>query len=121
MLRSISKRLRTWLLVAFTVSWLVMAWQTTASAQVGSLVESRLTQLEFELRDVRSRLSQIESRRSPSSPSTRPQGSVPSLPTDANNPSLEARLVNLANLAIETKQDVQTLEQRITRLEAQMP
>jgi uncharacterized protein YceH (UPF0502 family) len=122
MLRLIPKRLQALIWVALTVAWLLMAWQTTASAQIDSRVESRLTQLEFELRDMRSRLSQIESRRPTLGPSVRPQNSAPiAPPADANNPSLEARLVNLANLAIETKQDVQALEQRVTRLEAQTP
>ncbi|MBD0333941.1 MAG: hypothetical protein ICV62_00485 [Cyanobacteria bacterium Co-bin13] len=85
-----------------------------ASAQV----ESRVSQLEFQLRQLRSQVAQIEARLSqpnlaqPAAP--RPAAPTRNTPAD---PSLEEQFDNLATLTVELRQQFRTLENRVTQLE----
>lgn len=97
------------------VCWLGIA--AYGQAQTGSIrLESRVRQLELDLRRVRSQVSRLSNSQSgissdpPSNPST-----VPGLLGD---PSLEEQFDNLAILAIELKQQVRELEGRVNQLES---
>ena len=80
-------------------------------------LESRIDRLESELSQVRSRLNQLAAR------SNLPQ-TAPALPSNTpgslNEPSLEERFDNLATLAIELRQDLRDLQDRVNNLEGQM-
>ncbi|MBD2260364.1 hypothetical protein [Pseudanabaena sp. FACHB-2040] len=108
-----------WGLIGLTllVFWvLVGLMPAPASAQV----ESRLSQLEFQLRQVRSQVSQIEARLSQPS-LARPAAPRPATPTGEipADPSLGEQFDNLATLTIELRQQIRTLEERVTQLEQQ--
>ena len=106
-----------WIVIGIRVLMGVLAAPLAFPSVASSRVESRLSQLEFQVRSLRSQLSQIESRLSSRSSTTTasPPIAVPSLPGDL---SLETQFDNLATLAIELKQDLRQLEQRVTALEA---
>lgn len=85
---------------------------------VAAQVDSRLTQLEFEVRAMRSQLSQLESLVGRAGGSVRPPPpSSPPVPGVPGDPSLETQFDNLATLAIELKQQVRALESRVSQLE----
>ena len=83
--------------------------------------ESRIYNLEFDLRNIESRLNQIESQ-------LNQRGIAPRTPATAN-PNNQGRnrqqltrsqtFENLANLVIETRQDVKQLQARVSKLESQ--
>jgi peptidoglycan hydrolase CwlO-like protein len=89
---------------------------STASSQ---LVESRLNNLESDLNRIESRLNSIESQlgRNPSSPRTAPNPSQPSRVRRTQTQSERSMFNNLATLVIELKQQVNTLEARVKKLE----
>ncbi len=84
--------------------------------------ESRIYNLEFDLRNIESRLNAIESQLSqrgivsPKTPAT----------SNLNNRGRNRQLArsqtfeNLANLVIETRQDVKQLQTRVSKLESQL-
>ena len=83
--------------------------------------QSRIYNLEFDIRELESRLNQIESQ-------LNQRGIAPRTPATAN-PNNQGRnrqqlkrsqtFENLANLVIETRQDVKQLEARVSKLESQ--
>lgn len=96
---------------------IALVLQTASPAQSVSRLESRITQLEFEIRNLRNQLSQASSGGLRVPDVSRP-ASGPSSSLNALDPSLEAQFDNLATLAIELKQDLGALEQRVATLEA---
>ena len=94
------------LLIAFV---LVTVWLRPATAS--SLLDSRVRQLEFQVRSLQTQLS--------ASPTARPSASqtppveIPAVPGD---PTLAQQFDNLANLAIELKQRVSALEEQVAQL-----
>ncbi|PSN16695.1 hypothetical protein C7271_20110 [filamentous cyanobacterium CCP5] len=84
-------------------------------AQGSARLESRINQLEFDLRRVRAQLSQLEAQ---AGRATSPRAPIGSLPAGTGDLPPETQLDNLAILAIETKRDLQRLEQRVDALES---
>lgn len=82
--------------------------------------DSRINNLEFNLREIESRLNRIESQLG------QPIRVDPRIPPPSNNPvrnRQSARLQSfdkLANLAIETRQDLKQLEARVSKLESRL-
>jgi len=98
------------------VGGLWMSLSLTSLSQSSNLrLESRVDRLEAELSRVRSQLTRLEAAiNRPVSSQPVPSVEIPS-PVDA--PSLDEQFDNLAILAIELKQDMRQLEQRVAALE----
>lgn len=89
--------------------------------QDASGLSSRITRLEFDLQNVKTRLSQLESQASRSRPAAPVSPRPPTEPpAPLREPSLAEQFDNLAILTIELKQRVVALENRIDELEDQL-
>lgn len=77
-------------------------------------LESRINQLEFDLQRLRAELNQVEAQIGQATPR-----SPAAAPAIASRPAAveAAEFDHLATLAVETKRDLQRLEQRVDRLE----
>ncbi len=99
----------------------ILAWiSLTPEVALSQQAESRINNLEFDLRNIESRLGQIESQLGQSVRSVSPTTVTPN--NQVRNRQL-ARLQSfdkLANLAIETRQDLKQLEARVTKLESRV-
>ncbi|NER78708.1 MAG: hypothetical protein F6K42_03845 [Leptolyngbya sp. SIO1D8] len=97
---------------------ILLCWFGTVlagQAQVGDIrLESRVRSLESEMSRMRSRLTQLAAQISGSQADLSLPAASPLL-----EPSLEEQFDNLATLAIELKQQVRALEERVTSLEGQ--
>lgn len=78
-------------------------------------LESRVDRLEAELSRVQSQLTRLEA--AVNRPSSAPPVTPTAIPSPMDEPSLDEQFDNLAILAIELKQDVRQLEQRVAALE----
>lgn len=111
------RRLRRWrwglLIASFALLWGFTMGAPGAQAQS----DSRLTQLEFDVRQLQTQLNRLEAQLSQSGPVAAP--SRPAVPSGSvsGDPSLAVQFDNLATLAIELKQQVRQLESRVTQLE----
>jgi uncharacterized protein YceH (UPF0502 family) len=92
---------------------------STAAQSRNLQLESRVDRLEAELSRLRSQLTRLEASVNRPSSSAPVPLIEPPLPIDA--PSLDDQFDNLATLAIELKQDVRQLQQRLTALEQIIP
>lgn len=99
----------------------ILAWVSlTPEIALSQQVESRINNLEFDLRNIESRLGQIESQLGQSVRSVSPTTVTPN--NQLRNRQL-ARLQSfdkLANLAIETRQDLKQLQARVAKLESRL-
>lgn len=100
-------------IVLMTIVLMTIALMTTwlRPAPASTLLDSRVRQLEFQVRSLQTQLS--------SSPSTpRPNTPAPpiDIPTVSGDPTLAQQFDNLANLAIELKQRVSALEEQVAQL-----
>lgn len=77
-----------------------------------SLTDSRVSQLEYQVRSLQTQINQIQSNTPASSGSSRPT-LTPEAPFIPGDPSLAQQFDNLATLAIELKQRVKALEERV--------
>ncbi|MEM8503422.1 MAG: hypothetical protein AAF716_09745 [Cyanobacteria bacterium P01_D01_bin.1] len=97
------------LALAFLISLAIGMWLTPAQAS-SALNESRIRQLEFQVRSLQTQISQIQSR-TPGSPAS------PAAPSPAadifNEPTPQEQFDNLATLVIEINQRVQAIEQQL--------
>lgn len=94
---------------ACLISLAIGIWLTPAQAS-SALNESRIRQLEFQVRSLQTQISQIQSR-SPGSPSSPP---IAVEPIDTfNEPTPQEQFDNLATLVIEINQRVKALEQKL--------
>lgn len=106
---------RFWIALLALMCWLGLTF--TSWGQGSNLrLESRIDRLESELSQVRSRLNQLAARNNlPQTAPALPAGTPGSL----NEPSLEEQFDNLATLAIELRQDLRDLQDRVNELETQ--
>lgn len=81
-------------------------------------IQSRLSNLESDLYRVELRLNSLESQLGNSPSRTKPQSSSPSSPNKLSNREPGTMFDRLATLVIETKQDVQQLQKRVSKLES---
>lgn len=117
-----SDLLRRFFLSAVVLLLIFVALQQVAPAQLPTQLNSRLSRLEVDVRSLRSdvrRLASQVSGASRSSAASRPV-SPPETRSDIFEPSLEEQFDNLATLAIELKQRVVELENRVDELELQL-
>lgn len=100
----------------------ILAWiNLTPEVALSQQAESRINNLEFDLRNIESRLGQIESQLGQSVRSVSPRTTV--TPNNQVRNRQLARLQSfdkLANLAIETRQDLKQLEARVAKLESRV-
>lgn len=97
-------------LVWFSLSLLVLSiWLGPAKAST-SLTDSRVNQLEFQLRSLQNQVSQLQSQLPRSSSSSPP---APITASPAFEPSLDEQFDNLATLVIELNQRVLALESQV--------
>jgi len=97
--------------IFFLTAVLVLIWLQPVTAS--SLLDSRLRQLEFQVRSLQTQLNQIpaSSARPGNNPSPRPN----TAPL-AGDPTLAQQFDNLATLAIELKQRVRVLEEQVAQI-----
>ncbi|MCG8362052.1 MAG: hypothetical protein MJA27_01815 [Pseudanabaenales cyanobacterium] len=114
--------LRRLLLSAIVLLLIFAALQQATPAQLPTQLNSRLSRLEVEVRSLRSDIRQLASQVSGVSriPTARRPVSPPVTRPDVFEPSLEEQFDNLAILAIELKQRVVELENRVNQLELQL-
>ena len=109
-------------MLAIAMLLVILAWiSLTPEIVLSQQVESRINNLEFDLRNIESRLSQIESQLGQSVRSQSPRTTV--TPNERVRNRQLARLQSfdkLANLAIETRQDLKQLEVRVAKLESRL-
>ncbi|NJL86932.1 MAG: hypothetical protein HC886_14735 [Leptolyngbyaceae cyanobacterium SM1_1_3] len=106
------------LIATFLSLVILVALASQVFGQADSGLSSRIARIEFDLQNVRTRLSQLESQVSrpqpaPARPPSQPTPAAPS-PLD---PSLAEQFDNLAILTLELKQRVVSLEDRVNELE----
>lgn len=110
-----------WIRMGGIVILLLLGWHLFQAPPplASDRLESRVNQLEFDLRQVRSQLNRLESSLGQVSPSRPTPISPPdlNLSPSLNDPSLEQQFDNLATLAIELKLQLRQLEDRVDRLE----
>lgn len=96
-----------------TLAWISLTPEIASSQQA----ESRINNLELDLRNIESRLNQLESQINRSGVNPR----IPPTNTPGRNQPLRRSQTfdNLANLVIETRQDVKQLKTRVSKLESQ--
>ena len=108
-------------MLAIAMLLVILAWiNLTPEVALSQQAESRINNLEFDLRNIESRLGQIESQLGQSVRSVSPTTVTPN--NQVRNRQL-ARLQSfdkLANLAIETRQDLKQLEARVAKLESRV-
>lgn len=111
-------RQRFWLLcLLFLLLGFTIIPRLSQAQSIG--LDSRISRLEAEIFQLRSRLSNLESQRSPvdrSASNPPPSPTIPSSPRQTTPPS-PAMFDRLATLTIELKERVQTLEQKVAALE----
>lgn len=116
-----NNKLKITAMLAIAMLLVILAWiSLTPEVALSQQVESRINNLEFDLRNIESRLGQIESQLGQSARSVSPTTVTPN--NQVRNRQL-ARLQSfdkLANLAIETRQDLKQLEARVTKLESRV-
>jgi BMFP domain-containing protein YqiC len=109
-------------MLAIAMLLVILAWiSLTPEVALSQQVESRINNLEFDLRNIESRLGQIESQVGQSIRSQSPRTTV--TPNNQVRNRQLARLQSfdkLANLAIETRQDLKQLEARVAKLESRV-
>ena len=116
-----NNKLKITAMLAIAMLLVILAWiSLTPEISLSQQVESRINNLEFDLRNIESRLGQIESQLGQSARSVSPTTVTPN--DRVRNRQL-ARLQSfdkLANLAIETRQDLKQLEARVAKLESRV-
>ena len=116
-----NNKLKITAMLAIAMLLVILAWiSLTPEISLSQQVESRINNLEFDLRNIESRLGQIESQLGQSVRSVSPTTVTPN--NQVRNRQL-ARLQSfdkLANLAIETRQDLKQLEARVAKLESRV-
>ena len=116
-----NNKLKITAMLAIAMLLVILAWiSLTPEISLSQQVESRINNLEFDLRNIESRLGQIESQLGQSGRSVSPTTVTPN--DRVRNRQL-ARLQSfdkLANLAIETRQDLKQLEARVAKLESRV-
>ena len=116
-----NNKLKITAMLAIAMLLVILAWiSLTPEISLSQQVESRINNLEFDLRNIESRLGQIESQLGQSVRSVSPTTVTPN--NQVRNRQL-ARLQSfdkLANLAIETRQDLKQLEARVAKLESRI-
>ena len=116
-----NNKLKITAMVAIAMLLVILAWiNLTPEVALSQQAESRINNLEFDLRNIESRLGQIESQLGQSVRSVSPTTVTPN--NQVRNRQL-ARLQSfdkLANLAIETRQDLKQLEARVAKLESRV-
>lgn len=116
-----NNKLKITAMLAIAMLLVILAWVSlTPEVALSQQAESRINNLEFDLRNIESRLGQIESQLGQSARSVSPTTVTPN--NQVRNRQL-ARLQSfdkLANLAIETRQDLKQLEARVAKLESRI-
>lgn len=116
-----NNKLKITAMLAIAMLLVILAWVSlTPEVALSQQAESRINNLEFDLRNIESRLGQIESQLGQSVRSVSPTTVTPN--NQVRNRQL-ARLQSfdkLANLAIETRQDLKQLEARVAKLESRV-
>ena len=116
-----NNKLKITAMLAIAMLLVILAWiNLTPEVALSQQAESRINNLEFDLRNIESRLGQIESQLGQSVRSVSPTTVTPN--NQVRNRQL-ARLQSfdkLANLAIETRQDLKQLEARVAKLESRV-
>ena len=116
-----NNKLKITAMLAIAMLLVILAWiSLTPEVALSQQAESRINNLEFDLRNIESRLGQIESQLGQSVRSVSPTTVTPN--NQVRNRQL-ARLQSfdkLANLAIETRQDLKQLEARVAKLESRV-
>lgn len=116
-----NNKLKITAMLAIAMLLVILAWVSlTPEVALSQQAESRINNLEFDLRNIESRLGQIESQLGQSARSVSPTTVTPN--DRVRNRQL-ARLQSfdkLANLAIETRQDLKQLEARVAKLESRI-
>ena len=116
-----NNKLKITAMLAIAMLLVILAWiSLTPEVALSQQAESRINNLEFDLRNIESRLGQIESQLGQSARSVSPTTVTPN--DRVRNRQL-ARLQSfdkLANLAIETRQDLKQLEARVAKLESRI-
>ena len=116
-----NNKLKITAMLAIAMLLVILAWiSLTPEVALSQQAESRINNLEFDLRNIESRLGQIESQLGQSARSVSPTTVTPN--DRVRNRQL-ARLQSfdkLANLAIETRQDLKQLEARVAKLESRV-
>ena len=116
-----NNKLKITAMLAIAMLLVILAWiSLTPEVALSQQAESRINNLEFDLRNIESRLGQIESQLGQSVRSVSPTTVTPN--NQVRNRQL-ARLQSfdkLANLAIETRQDLKQLEARVAKLESRI-
>lgn len=97
---------------------LLLIWLRPVAAS--TLIDSRIRQLEYQVRSLQTQISQIPTN-GPRASSSTPPNSTPqrAIPTVPGEPTLAQQFDNLAILAIELKQRVTALEEQVAQLEAE--
>lgn len=117
-----NNKLKITAMLAIAMLLVILAWVSlTPEIALSQQVESRINNLEFDLRNIESRLGQIESQLGQSVRSQSPRTTV--TPNNQVRNRQLARLQSfdkLANLAIETRQDLKQLEARVAKLESRL-
>jgi len=112
---------RFWLLFLLLLLLFAFVPRFTNAQSIG--LESRISRLEAEIFQLRSRLSNLESQVSRSNPPSRTPSSTPTpqipSPRQTKIPPSPEMFDRLATLVIELKERVQTLEDKVADLEAQ--
>ena len=116
-----NNKLKITAMLAIAMLLVILAWiSLTPEVALSQQAESRINNLEFDLRNIESRLGQIESQLGQSGRAVSPTTVTPN--DRVRNRQL-ARLQSfdkLANLAIETRQDLKQLEARVAKLESRV-
>ena len=110
------------LLSAIVLLLIFTGLQQITPAQLPTQLNSRLSRLEVEVRSLRSDLRRLASQVSGVSRDPAPSRPIspPAISPDIYEPSLEEQFDNLATLAIELKQRVVELENRVDQVELQL-
>ena len=101
-------------LVWFLSSLLVLSiWLGSAKAST-SLTDSRINQLEFQLRSLQTQVSQLQSQRPRASSGSSDRPDLAPASSSFNDPTLDEQFDNLATLVIELNQRTAALEAKFS-------
>ncbi|HLO47254.1 MAG TPA: hypothetical protein VK211_02370 [Kamptonema sp.] len=116
MLKKISARVNKIILLCIAVILVVIALPIFTPAQGSYQLEFRITQLESQISDLRGQINRLESQASGirSQPPTTPGGTRTNPRMRSGDPMFD----NLATMVIEIKQDVISMQQRLSQLES---